>query len=362
VKKLSTGIYADAYSIQAIVNAAGGRKTKRFAHDTSLVDIKRWRTKTKAKLDALASRRPKHRAAGTLRADVKLYLKTTTVVDWKTRRSELEAWVQEYGGLPRWKLTLEHVRAAVRKWQTEGRLLRTEDGKALRRPYAAWTIRHRVHALRDLYHVLDGRDEDGRFEPTPCDGLKLPRPPETTPVFVTPATILQVAQRLDELAADPHHSAEPDDIRKTRARHLVLATCGARPCELMRALPTDVDLKVRLWPVRTAKGGIGRVLRLNTPDMVRAWRTFIAADAWGSFDTSLHAKRVRRAGWPKGVRPYALRGTWGMEISRSGADLADVQQLLGHADIRTTRAYYVPAEDSRLAKATRATAGRLRWK
>jgi hypothetical protein len=35
---------------------------------------------------------------------------------------------------------------------------------------------------------------------------------------------------------------------------------------------------------------------------------------------------------------------------------------MGHADIRTTRAYYVPAEHSRLAQATKATAGRLRWK
>lgn len=362
MKRLATGIYADAYSIQAIVNAAGGRKTKRFPHDASLVDIKRWRTATKAKLDKLALRRPKPRTTATLRADVKVYLKTVTVVDWKTRRSELEAWLALYRDRPRWTLTLDDVRAAVKTWQTEGRLLRIVDGKEVRRPYAAWTIRHRVNALRDLYHALDGADE-----PTPCDGLQLPRPPQTTPVFVTPKTILRVAAKLKEIATHPYRKKRKGlnvraEIRKTRARFLVLATTGARPIEVMRTERADVSLEQRLWSIRTAKGGVGRVLRLNTPEMLRAWRAFIAADAWGFYDRTRHARRLRQAGWPTGVRPYALRGTWGMEISRRGADLADIQQLMGHADLETTRAYYVPAEASRLAAATKATAGRLRWK
>lgn len=344
LKRLSTGIYADAHSIQAVVNGAAGRKTKRFPHGTPLADIKHWRNATKVALEAIARRRPRRQTRGTLRADVKAYLIRITIASWKSRRSDIEAWVALYGDRARHTLTLDDVRAAVRLWQTDGRVVgRDENGQEVRRPFAAWTIRHRVNALRDLFHALDGEDA-----PTPVDGLRLQRPPDTTPVFITPKTIVDVAKKLRD--------------RKTRARHLVLATTGARPVELARARPGDVDLKVGLWPVRTAKGGVGRVLRLNTPEMLAAWRAFIAADAWGTYDTSLHAKRLRRAGWPDGVRPYALRGTWGMELSRRGADLADIQQLLGHADPRTTRKFYVPPEESRLAAATKATAGRLKWK
>lgn len=354
LKKLSTGIYADAYSIQAIVNAAAGRKTKRFPHGTRLVEIKHWRNKEKVRLDALA-RRTKKPGRGILRVDVRAAAKTHV-----RRPSDLAPWVTLYGDEPRHVLTIDHAKAAVATWRTRGRVVgQNADGEEVWRPYAEWSIRHFVHALRQLYHGLDG--DDGA---TPVDGLRLGKPPQTTPVFVTPRTIVDVAATLKRIAETPdprrtHHHA---DWMQTRARHMVLATHGARPCELVRALPDDVNLTEQIWPIRTAKGGIGRVLRVNTPEMRAAWKAFIAANAWGTYDRSRHAKRVRRAGWPAGVRPYALRGTWGMELSRRGADLADVQPLMGHVDLKTTRVYYVPAEDSRLAAATKATAGRLRWK
>lgn len=356
LKRLSTGIYADAYSIQAVVNGAAGRKTKRFPHGTSLVEIKHWRNKEKVRLDALA-RRKKKAGRGILRVDVRTHAKAHV-----RRVSDLDPWVALYGDEARHQLTLEHVKAAVATWRTKGRVVgKDAAGEEIWRPYAEWSIRHFVNALRQLYHGLDGDDA-----PTPVDGLRLGKPPQTTPVFVAPNVIQDVARRI--LALDKEHpghqqrAAHRRALPQTRARFMVLATTGARPSELARAQPGDVDLEHELWSIRTAKGGIGRVLRLNTPEMRAAWKAFLAADAWGEYDRSRHAKRLRRAGWPAGVRPYALRGTWGMELSRRGADLADVQPLMGHADIKTTRTYYVPAEDSRLAKATRATAGRLRWK
>ena len=50
----------------------------------------------------------------------------------------------------------------------------------------------------------------------------------------------------------------------------------------------------------------------------------------------------RTAGRPAGVDTigiHALRHAYATELRRSGADLADVQELLGHRDIRTTRRY-----------------------
>ena len=363
LKRLTTGVYRSKYSIRAVVNTSVGRKEKRFPPDTPIPDIKRWRNEIKGKFAAMARRRPKPPAArrGTLRADIERYIKTLTIVSWKTRRSELKAWAALYGDLPRYRITGEMVQRAVKLWMTpEGGRLVGRGQDAVRKPYQTWSIRHRIEALRALYKALDGKDAI-----TPVDSVSFEKPVDGNPVFVSPKTIMDVAAVLAQRATSPHRARrkQTDNVAeawKTRARFLVLATTGARPVELMRALEGDVDLTVRIWAIRTAKGGIARVLRLNTPEMLMAWKVFIKAEAWGEYDTSRHAKRVRLAGWPDGIRPYALRGTWGMELSRRGADLADIQHLMGHSDIETTRLFYVPAENSRLAAATKATSGRIK--
>lgn len=341
-KKLTTGIYQDAYSIRAIVNTTVGRKEKRFAHATNLADVKRWRNEQIGKFAAVRRKRPS--IAGTLRADVRRYLSQIKhLASWKSRRSELEAWLEHFGTKPRGKITSEMVRNVVAKWRTVegGRLVgRGKDKK--RRPYGGRTCEHRVATLRHLFHVLDGFDVS-----TPCDDLTFELP-QTQPVFVPVTTILAVAERL---------KVEP----KTRARFMVLAATGVRPAELMRAEEDDLNLKARIWIVRTGKGGKRPPLYLND-EMVAALETFIAVDAWGVYDTSRHAKLLRIAGWPAGVRPYSVRGTFGMELSRRGIDLADIQQVMGHTSEKTTRTYYVPPEDSRLAAATRGLTGRLGWK
>ena len=97
-------------------------------------------------------------------------------------------------------------------------------------------------------------------------------------------------------------------------------------------------------------------------DMRAALEAFRDAGAWGPYDTSTHAKLLYAAGWPRTVRPYAVRGTFGMELSKRGADLADIQQLMGHRDQKTTRVYYVPPEQSRLAAASRSVGRRFGWK
>lgn len=326
-----TGIYPTAYGYKAVVNTSVGRKEKRFPKDTDADVMKRWRQETIGKFAALGRRKSKSEAtaAGTLAADVRRYLKTLTIASAGSRTSDLKAWTTLYGNLPRRKLTVEHCRSAVKAWADD--------------EVSPWTIRHRVHALRAVYRHLDGADA-----PTPLDTLELGEKPQPQPVYVPPDTILKVAKAITD--------------SKTLGRFLVLVTTGVRPIELQRATEADVDLKARVWIVRTAKGGPARALRLQTAEMVRAWRTFIAAGAWGDYDSTLFARRLRKAGWPKGVRPYALRGTWGMELSMKGADLRDVQTLMGHQDIETTAAYYVPPVEARLSAAIKATGSRFRGK
>jgi integrase len=341
-KKIAPGIYRDDYSIRAVVNTSVGRKEKRFAHATNLLEVKRWRNEQIGRFALIRRKRPP--IAGTLRADVRRYLSQIKhLASWKSRRSELDAWLEHFGTKARGRITVEMVRNVVAKWRTaDGGRLTGRGKKKTRRPYGIRTCEHRVATLRHLFHVLDGFDV-----PTPCDEIKFDLP-QTQPVFVPATVIMSVAERL---------KIYPD----TRARFMVLAATGVRPAELMRAEEDDLNLESRIWIVRTGKGGKRPPLYLND-EMVAALEVFIAAEAWGPYDTSKHAKRLREAGWPKGVRPYAVRGTFGMELSRRGTDLADIQQVMGHTSEKTTRTYYVPPEDSRLAAATRGLTGRLGWK
>ena len=161
-------------------------------------------------------------------------------------------------------------------------------------------MNNRVQTLQNLYHVLDGEKA-----PTPADGIAKLAVPESVKVLV-PAKVFQTVAA--NLTTDP----------KTRARFMITASTGVRPAEVKRTEPGDLDLDRGVWMVRTAKGGAMRAIVLND-EMLAAWKAFVAADAWGAFDTSDHDKRLYAAGWPKDVRPYQARHSWRWSSGSGGS-------------------------------------------
>ena len=145
---------------------------------------------------------------------------------------------------------------------------------------------------------------------------------------------------------------------KTRARFLVLATTGMRPTQLMRAETHDLDVAERLWTIQPAKGDNGGLMYLND-EMLVAAQLFIAADAWGAYDSRSFSKTLHRNGWPKGVRPYTVRHKVGQTLRARGADLGDIQDHLGHASPTTTREHYLEPDLERLKATSERLAGRL---
>lgn len=334
--RIAKGVYRDQYGISAIVRVRPHpQKELRFPFGTTLKEIQAKRGEERTKLLALDPKPTR----GTFKAEAREYLKLQKhLVSYASRCNEIGAWTQLYGHLRRRDLKPEHILKARQVW--------------LAQKYAPKTINHRVRALTHLYHVLDGASVI-----TPCDEVEPLPVPSAEPRLVSAAVIRKVAGKITD--------------RATQARFMVLTATGRRPSELKRAQPTDVDLKRRLWIVRTGKGGQPTPLYLSD-DMLAAWRRFVQVGAWGAFDVSEYAKALYAAGWPRewvrggrrrrnAVRPYNARHSVAITLGEQGADWEDLRDWLGHSSIKTTR-MYTGVLASRLKATSAKLTGRLGWK
>lgn len=338
-KPIAPGIYRDDKRHYATVHVRGaGFREARFALAESLEVIQGWRQRTRAQLLDVAERGA---VSGTFAHDAQRYLNAFTkhLASAKDRKLEIGAWVKVFGNRPRGTIRPADVARVRSQW--------------LQEDYSPKTINNRTDSLRHLYRSLDGRKAW-----TPCDDLQKLHVHKQPMQFVTNETILAVDQKLQELEARAHHATDSLHSAKVRARFRVLVSTGRRPSELMRTEPGDVDLARRIWIPRDGKGGFSPGIYLND-DMRAAWELFIAAEAWGRYNTGRQGQALRRAGWPEDVRPYQARHTLGITLSEGGADLSDVMTMMGHKQIATTRRHYVPVLNSRMQKASESLAGRF---
>lgn len=327
--RIGIGIYRTPYGFAVIWPDGGRNREKHFAPDTPIPRLTAYR-KQQIKL----ARPTRTATRGSFARDVVRYLRTRKGKPcYDSERSHLKAWLPRFGRGGRQAITPEAITLAMADWA----------GKS------AATIRHRLNVLTQLFHVLDPG------QPTPCDRAYVTRPavPKRRPQGVADAIIDTVATNL----AEQERQGKLRD-GKTRARFLVLATCGQRPCQVMRARPDDLDWARRVWEVVPAKHSRGGPLALND-EMLAAWQAFAAAEAWGPYDAVSFAKTLRRNGWPAGVRPYRLRHQTLQTLNQRVGDFGIVQQHAGHESPETTRRHYVPHELEKSAQAGRALEGRF---
>lgn len=329
------------YAVRVSVGAGRQRQTRehRFPLSVDLPFLRAQRAQLEADLRAELQERSPTAERGAWRRDVETYLaRVRTRLDRETygaRVSELRAWTAAFGERARLQLRLVDLERAIGAWREAG--------------LSPKTIANRVATLKHVYRVLDGRRAR-----TPADDLVLPKVRSVRPRNVDAQTIRTVVARLirQERRGLLRNA-------KTRARFLVRVTTGQRPTQIMATKPADVDLTRRIWHVPPAKGGEAVPLYLND-DMLAAWQVFVAAKAWGRFDTSAQARVLHHAGWPEHIRIYNARHSVGIAFSEAGEDLADIQAWMGHRRIQTTRQFYVPALFSRLKAMSERMDGRLR--
>ena len=212
------------------------------------------------------------------------------------------------------------------------------------RGLAATSIRRAQSSLRTYWAFLLG---EGVVEVDPTERLESPRVGRLLPVVLSRD---DVERLLD--SPDPDH---PLHWRDRAVLELLYAT-GMRVSELaelaLTALDPEEDVclvfgkgsKERLVPMgRPAARALARYLRDVRPGLERGkGRGRVFLNVCGGPLSRQAVWRIvreacRRAGIVRAVSPHTLRHTFATHLLEGGADLAAVQELLGHADIATTR-------------------------
>lgn len=329
---LAPGIYQTRNGGYRVVARIGDRKLghtreKRFPANTALKRMVAWQEDNRAEL----RREDLRPARDTLAADVERYLLRPSVValaSFKARRSDSKAWLPLMGHLRRHEITADMVRAECKRWLDTG--------------VKAWTVRHRLHALRHLYRTLDGASATN-----PAAETKGPSKPRTIPRALPYDTIRTTFNQMEPSA--------------TKAFLLVVAFCGFRPVEVRRTEPWMLHLDVELPHVLrpTAKGGDVVTVPLSE-EGVLAWQMFTDHGGFvkekGRPRTFPNANRdwkaaMKRAGFTP-TRCYDLVHSYCTQLLMAGGgDISLVQKARGHRDIRTTLVYTQVVVDPRLQSA-----------
>jgi integrase/recombinase XerD len=217
---------------------------------------------------------------------------------------------------------------------------RLPDGRA----YAERSVARAIVAVRGLHRYLRS-EEDVPVDPAaavgaPATGRTLPRPLSVADVT-----------RLIESSGD----GTPAGLRDRVALELMYGA-GLRISETIGIDVDDVDERDRLVRVR-GKGDRERIVPFGEPaaEALAAWlvrgRPLLSPRApalllnlrggrlsrqglWGAV-----RRRARAVGLEATVTPHTLRHSFATHLLDGGADVREVQELLGHASVTTTQVY-----------------------
>ncbi len=140
---------------------------------------------------------------------------------------------------------------------------------------------------------------------------------------------------------------------KHRAILMTMYAGGLRLNEVIHLRPTDIDSQRMRIRIRQGKGGKDRYVMLAEQllTVLRQYWREERPKGWlfpaVGTDKPLDARTVQRvfarakakAGIRKPSSPHTLRHSFATHLLENGADLREIQELLGHQSIRTTARY-----------------------
>jgi site-specific recombinase XerD len=231
-----------------------------------------------------------------------------------------------------------------------GDLRRFLAEESVRRPAPSSQSRA-VAALKGFFRFLVENEEIDR---NPALVLRTPKKREALPDVLDSRELARLLQAVESDDVWKRHYAG----RRERDRLMLalFAFAGLRRSELLGLDWADVDLERRLIRVRKAKGGRQRVVPLHPAlePLVMDYLRVRAGDPEVALFVGMHGKRLsttimvqtflryaRAAGVTerKRVTPHTLRHVFASELLRAGANLRQIQELLGHKHLDSTQRY-----------------------
>ncbi|MGA1201904.1 MAG: tyrosine recombinase XerC [Planctomycetota bacterium] len=225
--------------------------------------------------------------------------------------------------------------------------------------YSKSTVVRKLASIRGFYRFLE---REGMTEKSPFHEIRTPRVRKPLPHFLTVSEVVRLLE-----------TPERDGFRGRRDRCIleVLYSTGLRVSELVALDWTDIDAEQEVLRAR-GKGRKERLVPIGSfaLDALRRYRGSIPAE-WTEerddaaiflnrfgkriSDRSIRKildKYLKQSGLDHKTSPHTLRHSFATHMLDGGANLREVQELLGHKHLATTQIYTHLTHD-RLAQAYR---------
>jgi integrase/recombinase XerD len=238
------------------------------------------------------------------------------------------------------------------------------------RKYASSTIARKMAAIKSFFNFLIG---EGQLRGDPGARMTAPRVDKYTPRSITPS---EVERLLQQPTMDGDSTARRPEASRDRAMLETLYATGMRVSELVALDCDDVNYlerhmrcagrtsRERLVPLRE------RAIEAIDHYMFQARPMLVLREENALFLNHRGNRLTRQGFWLilksyankadiADITPHTLRHTFATHALGRGADLREVQQLLGHVSISTTQVYRRMAQ-GQTAQRTAAPAGDAR--
>jgi integrase/recombinase XerD len=218
------------------------------------------------------------------------------------------------------------------------------------RKYASSTVARKMAAIKSFFGFLIS---EGQLRGDPAARMSPPKVDKYTPRSISPSEVERLLEQPGKGDVPGNH--RPETVRDRAMLETLYAT-GMRVSELVALDCEDVDLgsnrmtcagrtvRERMVPLRTsAVAAIDRYLADARPVLVLRDERALFLNHRGNRLTRqgfwLILKSYADRAEISDITPHTLRHTFATHALRRGADLREVQLLLGHVSISTTQVY-----------------------